>query len=95
MHEYDESFAVTSRQKVLELKQTPVNPVKRLWEQKGIKFPGESILPNSSLKSCTATSTSTASVATSVSDDCRRGKFVPRNGDYKKLKVVLIDTEKH
>ena len=41
--------------------------MKRLWEQKGIKFPGKGILPNSSVKSCTATSTRTASV-TSVSD---------------------------
>ena len=62
---------------------------------KGIKLPGKSILPNSSVKSCTATSTSAASVATSVSDDRRRGNFVPRYGDYKKLEVVLIDTEKH
>ena len=68
VHEYDESFAVTSRQKALELEQAPVNPVKRLWEQKGIKFPGKGILPNSSVKSCTATSTCTASVGTSVSD---------------------------
>ena len=66
IHEYDEGFAVTSRQKALE--QTPVNPVKRLWEQKGIKFPGKGILLNSSVKSCTATSTCTASVGTSVSD---------------------------
>lgn len=65
IREYDESFAITCRQKALE--QTPVNPVKRLWEQKGIKFPGKGILPNSSVKSCTATSTCTASV-TSVSD---------------------------
>ena len=67
IREYDESFAITSRQKALELEQTPVNPVKRLWEQKSIKFPGKGILPNSSVKSCTATSTRTASV-TSVSD---------------------------
>ena len=46
IYEYDENFAVTSRQKALELEQTPVNPVKRLCEQKGIKFPGKGILPN-------------------------------------------------
>lgn len=53
--------------KALNLQQTLVNPVKRLWEQKGVKFPGEGILPNSSVESCAATSTRTASV-TSVSN---------------------------
>ena len=46
IREYDESFAITSRQKALELEQTSVNPVKRLWKEKGIKFPGKGILPN-------------------------------------------------
>ena len=67
IREYDESFAITRRQKAFELEQTPVDRVKCLWEQKGIKFPGKCILRNSSVKSCTTTSTCTASV-TSVSD---------------------------
>ena len=49
------------------VRESSVNPVKHLCEQKGIQFPGRSILPNSSVKSCTATSTHTASVM-SVSD---------------------------
>ena len=64
--EYDKSFTITSREKALKLKQTPVNPVKRLCVQKGIKFPGKGIFPNSSVKSCTATSTRTASVRQST-----------------------------
>ncbi len=52
IREYDEGFAVTNRQKRPQLEETHVNPVKCLWEQKGIKFPGKGILPYS----CTATS---------------------------------------
>ena len=58
IHEYNKTFAVTSRQKVLEFKQIPVNPVKCLWKQEGIKFSGKG----------TATSTCTASVSTSFSN---------------------------
>ena len=88
------NFAVTSRQKALQLEETPVNPVKRLWEQKGIKFRGKGILPNIWVESCTATSTCTASVGTLVSDDRRRGKFVPRNGYFKPWPNGLVSRRK-
>ena len=46
--------------KLRQSQQTNVNPVKRLWEAKGIRFPGRGIHPNSSStpstnSGCTAT----------------------------------------
>lgn len=50
LEQYDEEFAILkskqdngSRQK----SKQHCNPVKKLWEQKGIKFPGKGVLPNS------------------------------------------------
>ena len=46
--EYDEGFDITKKTALEQNQQTNVNPVKRLWEAKGIRFPGRGILPNSS-----------------------------------------------
>ena len=46
--EYDEGFAITKQTALEQNQQTNVNPVKRLWEAKRIRFPGRGILPNSS-----------------------------------------------
>ena len=57
--EYDEGFAITKQTALEQNQQTNVNPVKRLWEAKRIRFPGRGILPNSSStptsSGCTAT----------------------------------------
>ena len=59
IREYDEGFAITKRTALEQSQQFNVNPVKRLWEAKGIRFPGSGILPNSSStptsSGCTAT----------------------------------------
>ena len=54
--EYDEGFAITKHTALEQSQQTNVNPVKRPWEAKGIRYPGRGILPNSS----SAPSTSSA-----------------------------------
>ena len=48
IREYDEGFAITKQTELEQNQQTNVNPVKRLWEAKGIRFHGRGILPNSS-----------------------------------------------
>ena len=59
IREYHEGFAIIMQTVLEQSQQTNVNPVKRLWEAKGIRFPGRGILPNSSntpkSSSCTAT----------------------------------------
>ena len=44
LKQYDENFAVTREQPKTG---SIINPVRKLWEQKGISFPGKGILPNS------------------------------------------------
>ena len=46
--EYDEGFAITEETALEQNQQTNDNPVKRLWEVKGIRLPGRGIIPNSS-----------------------------------------------
>ena len=57
--EYDEGFAITKQTALEQSQETNVNPVKRLWEAKGIRFLGRGILPNNSStltsSGCTAT----------------------------------------
>ena len=59
IREYDEGFAITKQTALEQNQQTNVNPVKRLWEAKRIRFPGRGILPNNSTtptsSGCTAT----------------------------------------
>jgi hypothetical protein len=43
LKEYEEGFEVTREKSV----KAHVNPVRKLWEQKGIEFPGKGIVPNS------------------------------------------------
>lgn len=48
IREYNEGFAITKQAPLEQSQETYVNSVKRLWEAKGIRFPGRGILPNSS-----------------------------------------------
>ena len=54
LNEYDEKFDVLTRKSAMSDSVT-VNPVRRLWVQKGIRFPGKGVLPNSRRESASTT----------------------------------------